>query len=145
MTHNIANIHSKSSDNDDDDVLLPWFMDDAVALKSRRDCWKVSSLAAIFSFVTTTTSVPWTASADTLSSVSSSTSDDSNNSNMFSPNFVQEYPDFIRSPQGWSYRDVIVPTTNSNNNKKAQVGDRVVFDWSGYTIGYFGRPFQAKG
>jgi hypothetical protein len=22
---------------------------------------------------------------------------------------------------------------------------RVVFDWSGYTIGYFGRPFQAKG
>jgi FKBP-type peptidyl-prolyl cis-trans isomerase len=27
----------------------------------------------------------------------------------------------------------------------AQLGDRVVFDWSGYTIGYFGRPFQAKG
>jgi FKBP-type peptidyl-prolyl cis-trans isomerase 2 len=25
------------------------------------------------------------------------------------------------------------------------VGDRVVFDWSRYTIGYFGRPFQAKG
>jgi hypothetical protein len=24
-------------------------------------------------------------------------------------------------------------------------GDRVVFDWSGYTIGYFGRPFEAKG
>ncbi|KAL3807493.1 hypothetical protein ACHAXA_003984 [Cyclostephanos tholiformis] len=24
-------------------------------------------------------------------------------------------------------------------------GDRVVYDWSGYTIGYFGRPFEAKG
>ena len=27
----------------------------------------------------------------------------------------------------------------------ASEGDRIVFDWSGYTIGYFGRPFEMKG
>eukprot|EP00978_Attheya_sp_CCMP212_P006610 scaffold15319_cov56-Attheya_sp.AAC.5 len=26
-----------------------------------------------------------------------------------------------------------------------ETGDRAVFDWSGYTSGYFGRPFEAKG
>jgi FKBP-type peptidyl-prolyl cis-trans isomerase (trigger factor) len=31
------------------------------------------------------------------------------------------------------------------SGEAASVGDRVVYDWSGYTIGYFGRPFQAKG
>jgi len=24
-------------------------------------------------------------------------------------------------------------------------GDRVCIDWEGYTIGYYGRPFEAKG
>jgi hypothetical protein len=58
----------------------------------------------------------------------------------FAPKFVQEYSDFKSNPEGWSYRDVSV-----GKGESAQVGDRVVFDWSGYTIGYFGRPFQAKG
>jgi len=26
-----------------------------------------------------------------------------------------------------------------------RAGDRVVIDWSGYTIGYYGRPFEAAG
>jgi len=57
------------------------------------------------------------------------------------PSFVQEYADFIEAPNGgWRYR-----TVQSGSGVKAQKGDRVVFDWSGYTIGYFGRPFQAKG
>jgi hypothetical protein len=55
--------------------------------------------------------------------------------------FVQQYEDFTRTPEGWSYRDVVTP----GKGEKAQLGDRVVFEWSGYTIGYFGRPFQAKG
>lgn len=47
--------------------------------------------------------------------------------------FVQEYDDFISQDGGaWRYRDV---TTSSGSGSKAQVGDRVVFDWSGYTIG----------
>lgn len=59
---------------------------------------------------------------------------------MFAPKFVQEYEDFTRTESGWSYRDV-----NPGKGEAAQFGDRVVFDWSGYTIGYFARPFQAKG
>ena len=26
----------------------------------------------------------------------------------------------------------------------AATGDRVVYEWEGYTIGYFGRPFEKK-
>jgi FKBP-type peptidyl-prolyl cis-trans isomerase len=59
---------------------------------------------------------------------------------MFAPKFVQEYSDFVRTDEGWSYRDVSVGSGASPG-----MGDRVVFDWSGYTIGYFGRPFEAKG
>jgi hypothetical protein len=61
--------------------------------------------------------------------------------------FVQEYSDFVQSPLGFSFRDVN-PTSASrtaSSSAAASAGDRVVFDWSGYTIGYFGRPFQAKG
>lgn len=55
--------------------------------------------------------------------------------------FIQEsYEDFERSNEGWLYREVKAGTGDN-----AKEGDRVVFDWSGYTIGYFGRPFQAKG
>jgi hypothetical protein len=57
--------------------------------------------------------------------------------------FVQQsYEDFIKTPEGWSYREV---KPGSGKGEKAQLGDRVVFQWSGYTIGYFGRPFQAQG
>jgi FKBP-type peptidyl-prolyl cis-trans isomerase len=60
---------------------------------------------------------------------------------MYAPTFVQEYSDFTKNEkEGWSYRDVKV-----GNGASPSMGDRVVFDWSGYTIGYFGRPFQAKG
>jgi hypothetical protein len=59
---------------------------------------------------------------------------------MFAPKFVQQYEDFIVTPEGWSYRDV-----KPGKGDMAALNDRVVYDWSGYTIGYFGRPFQAKG
>ena len=55
--------------------------------------------------------------------------------------FLQEYNDFNKTKEGWSYRDV----NPGKGDLKVKPGDRVVFDWSGYTIGYFGRPFQAKG
>ena len=41
----------------------------------------------------------------------------------------------------WQYKDVTI----GKSSETVEKGDRVVFDWSGYTIGYFGRPFQAKG
>jgi hypothetical protein len=55
--------------------------------------------------------------------------------------FLQEYADFTKTKEGWSYRDV----NPGKGDVQVKPGDRVVFDWSGYTIGYFGRPFQAKG
>ena len=55
--------------------------------------------------------------------------------------YVQEsYEDFTKSEDGWLYREV-----KPGSGEAAKEGDRVVFDYSGYTIGYFGRPFQAKG
>lgn len=60
--------------------------------------------------------------------------------NIFAPKFVQEYPDFVQSDEGWSYKDVKV-----GSGESPKEGDRVVYEWSGYTIGYFGRPFEAKG
>lgn len=60
---------------------------------------------------------------------------------MYAPKFVQQYADFTESKEGWSSRQI----TPGKGGETAAVGDRVVFDWSGYTIGYFGRPFQAKG
>src|SRR3569832_2047558 len=60
---------------------------------------------------------------------------------MFSPKFVQQYADFQEAPQGYSYRDV----SEGKGSLTASQGDRVAFEFSGYTIGYFGRPFEAKG
>lgn len=62
-------------------------------------------------------------------------------SDKYAPKFVQTYEDFVQDPEGWQYKDVKVGT----GDLTLQPGDRAVFDWSGYTIGYFGRPFEAKG
>jgi len=53
---------------------------------------------------------------------------------------LQQYEDFTKAPEGWSYRDV-----KPGAGESPAQGDRVVYEWSGYTIGYFGRPFEAKG
>jgi hypothetical protein len=84
--------------------------------------------------------MPSTANAATLTS----TTEDASTS-MYAPKFVQEYGDFTQTASGMSYRDVNNAPDSSSSGAQAQVGDRVVYDWSGYTIGYFGRPFQAKG
>jgi len=64
-----------------------------------------------------------------------------NMSNQYAPEFVQQYEDFIRTDEGWQYKDVKL----GQGDVSLENGDRAVFDWSGYTIGYFGRPFEAKG
>lgn len=53
---------------------------------------------------------------------------------------LQQYEDFTKAAEGWSYRDV-----NVGNGDYPSTGDRAVYEWSGYTIGYFGRPFEARG
>lgn len=62
-------------------------------------------------------------------------------STKYAPKFLQTYEDFIQDPEGWQYKDVKV----GSGDVTLASGDRAVFDWSGYTIGYFGRPFEAKG
>jgi len=47
--------------------------------------------------------------------------------------------DFTKTPSGLSYKDGKV-----GSGKSPAAGDRVVIDWTGYTIGYFGRPFETK-
>lgn len=59
----------------------------------------------------------------------------------YTPDFVQQYSDFVKTDEGWQYKDVKVGT----GDVVLQPGDRAVFEWSGYTIGYYGRPFEAKG
>lgn len=49
------------------------------------------------------------------------------------------YDDFIKAPSGLLYKDA-----KSGNGKTPTRGDRLVVDWSGYTIGYFGRPFETR-
>jgi len=56
------------------------------------------------------------------------------------PDFVQSYNDFTKMSEGWQYKDI-----KEGSGASPRIGDRAVYDWSGYTIGYFGRPFEAKG
>ena len=42
----------------------------------------------------------------------------------------------------FQYKDVKI---ESSSREIVEAGYCIVFDWSGYTIGYFGRPFEAKG
>lgn len=47
------------------------------------------------------------------------------------------YPDFDARPSGLQTKDAKVGT-----GEPARLGDRIVFTWEGYTIGYYGRPFE---
>ena len=50
------------------------------------------------------------------------------------------YEDFVRSPSGLLVKDA----KPGSGTKVPSKGDRVVVDWTGYTIGYFGRPFETR-
>lgn len=109
----IAQLRAASTDNDNDNTLG----------EDRRGVLR-SAAAAAFTAIAVASSSPLPANANQGEDV---------------PN-LQQYEDFTKAPEGFSYRDVTVGTGDS-----ASAGDRVVFEWSGYTIGYFGRPFEAKG
>ena len=49
------------------------------------------------------------------------------------------YGDFTETPSGLLYKDATL-----GKGKTPEAGDRVVVEWTGYTIGYFGRPFQTR-
>uniref|UniRef100_A0A0G4HZ94 Peptidylprolyl isomerase n=1 Tax=Chromera velia CCMP2878 TaxID=1169474 RepID=A0A0G4HZ94_9ALVE len=50
------------------------------------------------------------------------------------------YEDFKMLPSGAQVKDV----KTGQQGEKPQAGDRVVIDWEGYTIGYYGRIFEKK-
>mmetsp|Transcript_6021 Transcript_6021/g.17238 ORF Transcript_6021/g.17238 Transcript_6021/m.17238 type:complete len:254 (-) Transcript_6021:259-1020(-) len=49
------------------------------------------------------------------------------------------YSDYTTLPSGCQYADL-----KPGKGKTAKKGDNVVVDWSGATIGYYGRPFEAR-
>ncbi|XP_024397791.1 peptidyl-prolyl cis-trans isomerase FKBP19, chloroplastic isoform X1 [Physcomitrium patens] len=50
-----------------------------------------------------------------------------------------KYPDYIETESGLQYKDLRIGTGSAPN-----VGNLVVVDWDGYTIGYYGRIFEAR-
>ncbi|CAA7405155.1 unnamed protein product [Spirodela intermedia] len=49
------------------------------------------------------------------------------------------YPDYTETPSGLQYKDLRV-----GEGPTAKIGEMVVVDWDGYTIGYYGRIFEAR-
>lgn len=49
------------------------------------------------------------------------------------------YPDYTLTPSGLQYIDL-----REGSGKQPQQGATVLIDWGGYTIGYYGRPFEAR-
>ncbi|PRQ39763.1 putative peptidylprolyl isomerase [Rosa chinensis] len=49
------------------------------------------------------------------------------------------YPDYTETESGLQYKDL-----RAGDGPKPKVGDTVVIDWDGYTIGYYGRIFEAR-
>mmetsp|Transcript_4546 Transcript_4546/g.6761 ORF Transcript_4546/g.6761 Transcript_4546/m.6761 type:complete len:255 (-) Transcript_4546:69-833(-) len=114
-TTKFSRLHAKKIESDDDII---------TAASTRR------------SFVTSAAILPF------LLNSAAATVANAEDAEMYSPKFVQQYEDFTPTSEGWSYKEVKKGTKGGD---AANDGDRVVFDWSGYTIGYFGRPFEAKG
>uniref|UniRef100_A0A7N2L985 peptidylprolyl isomerase n=1 Tax=Quercus lobata TaxID=97700 RepID=A0A7N2L985_QUELO len=49
------------------------------------------------------------------------------------------YPDYTETESGLQYKDLRV-----GNGPIPKMGETVVVDWDGYTIGYYGRIFEAR-
>eukprot|EP00775_Hariotina_reticulata_P001962 gene1962-2289_t len=49
------------------------------------------------------------------------------------------YPDFTMTTSGLQFKDL-----REGSGETPQQGDEVIVDWDGYTIGYYGRPFEAR-
>lgn len=48
-------------------------------------------------------------------------------------------------PSGLQYADLVEASSSSNSRElTAESGDTVTVDWAGVTLGYYGRPFEAR-
>lgn len=50
-----------------------------------------------------------------------------------------KYPDYVETDSGLQYKDL-----REGTGPSPQPGERVVVDWDGFTIGYYGRIFEAR-
>lgn len=49
------------------------------------------------------------------------------------------YSDYVSTESGLQYQDLV-----EGKGATAKYGQTAVVDWSGVTIGYYGRPFEAR-
>lgn len=49
------------------------------------------------------------------------------------------FPDYERTASGLQYKDL-----REGTGPVPQMGQTVVIDWAGFTIGYYGRVFEAR-
>lgn len=49
------------------------------------------------------------------------------------------FPDYELTPSGLQYKDL-----REGTGASPQIGNTVVIDWAAYTIGYYGRVFEAR-
>eukprot|EP00798_Chlamydomonas_sp_ICE-L_P018271 gene18271-24724_t len=49
------------------------------------------------------------------------------------------YSDYVETASGLQYKDI-----REGSGDTPTTGQQVVVDWDGYTIGYYGRPFEAR-
>jgi FKBP-type peptidyl-prolyl cis-trans isomerase len=49
------------------------------------------------------------------------------------------YPDFVQLPDGLQYK-----TMKEGSGPEMTSDKKAVIDWDGYTLGYYGRPFEAR-
>ena len=49
------------------------------------------------------------------------------------------YPDFVQLPDGLQYK-----TMKEGTGAEMTEDKKAVIDWDGYTLGYYGRPFEAR-
>ena len=49
------------------------------------------------------------------------------------------YPDYVMTDSGLQYKDL-----RDGSGDAASEGSHVTIDWDGYTLGYYGRPFEAR-
>ena len=104
------------------------------------------SLAAVAALSAAAAALPPHASADASSKNSLSTFEPMaglEGKNYGKPRTVVE--GYKQLPSGLQYADLVeAPSTSNSKELTAEPGDTVTVDWAGVTLGYYGRPFEAR-
>ena len=104
------------------------------------------SLAAVAALSAAAAALPPHASADASSKNSLSTFEPMaglEGKNYGKPRTVVE--GYKQLPSGLQYADLVeAPSTSKSKELTAEPGDTVTVDWAGVTLGYYGRPFEAR-